>query len=183
MSAVGVRARAATLAVGEIQGAHGVTGALWVKPLSHDAERYRQLGDVVLVSGPETREARVTTARAADGRWLVTLQDVTTREAAEALRGWTIAVPASQAAPLPAGVFLVHELLGREVIAEDGESLGRITNIFPTGSNDVYEIAGPRGDLLFPALKELVLECRREGGPIRVRLLPGLLEACLHKRA
>lgn len=171
------------MAIGEIQGAHGVAGAVWVKPLTHVAERYRTLAEVVLLRGPDTREARVASVRAVEGRWLVTLAGVETREDAEALRGWMLAVPASQAAPLPPGTFLVHELLGREVVSEDGEVLGTIANIFPTGSNDVYEIAGPRGDLLFPALKELVLECRRDGGPIRVRLLPGLLEACLHKRA
>lgn len=171
------------MAVGEIQGAHGVAGAFWVKPLTHFAERHKSLADVVLLRGPETREARVASVRVVEGRWLVTLAGIATREAAEALRGWVVAVPASQAAPLPPGTFLVHELLGREVITEDGESLGSIVNIFPTGSNDVYEIAGLRGELLFPALKELVLECRRDGGPIRVRLLPGLLEACLHKRA
>jgi len=183
MSAAGVRARAATLTVGEIQSAHGVAGAMWVRPLTHAAERYRQLSEIVLLNGPDTREAHVVSARAVEGRWLLVLAGITTREAAEALRGWTIAVPATQAAPLPAGTFLVHELLGREVVSEDGETLGTIVNIFPTGSNDVYEIAGPKGELLFPALKELVLECRRDGGPIRVRLLPGLLEACLHKHA
>src|SRR5678809_614194 len=119
---VGVRARAATMAVGEVQGAHGVAGAVWVKPLTHFAGRHRSLSEVVLLRGPETREAHVAHVRVVDDRWLVTFTGVTTREAAEALHGWMVAVPANQAAPLPPGTFLVHELLGREVVTEDGEA-------------------------------------------------------------
>ena len=58
-------------------------------------------------------------------------------------------------------------------------ALGTITAVMSTGSNDVYTISGPSGELLFPALRDLVLDCPREGRTMRVKLLPGLLDACM----
>ena len=71
---------------------------------------------------------------------------------------------------------------GFRVETEAGESLGTVTETFPTGANDVYTISGPDGELLFPALKELVLECPQDERTMKVRVPKGLLEACLAKR-
>jgi len=171
------------LVIGEILSAYGIKGGVWVRPLTSQAGRGDGLKDVILVKAGDTAPARIAEIRSVSGRWIVSFEGVNSREEAEGLRGWTIAVPETDSPSLPDGTFYVHDLIGREVATEEGEYLGSITNVFPTGGNDVYVIEGPAGELLFPALKALVLECPRGERTMRVKMPPGLLEACLHREA
>ena len=170
------------VAVGEIRKAHGIRGGMWVKPLTDSPDRARGLNEVFLMRDGEERVARVQSVEVAENRWIFRLEGVETREQAEMLHGWLIGIAATDSPPLPEGSFYVSELVGREVRTEDGRLLGTLTGVSPTGSNDVYTISGPDGELLFPALKDLVMECPRGGNTMKVRLLPGLLEACTAKR-
>jgi 16S rRNA processing protein RimM len=163
--------------------AHGLEGGVWVKPFDSAAGRGRGLKEVVLMRGPEKAPARIRSVREANGRWIVSFEGIRTREEAEGLRGWLIGVPEGEASPLPEGTFYVHDIIGREVVTEDGELLGLVTNVISTGSNDVYIIESLEGELMFPALRELILECPPDTRTMKVRLLPGLLEACFEKRA
>lgn len=170
------------LAVGEIQKAHGIEGGVWVKLFNAAAGRGRELREVVLMRGSEKARAKVRSLREVEGRWIVSFEGIHTREEAESLRGWLIGVPEEDSAALPEGTFYVHDIIGREVLTEDGEFLGLVSNVISTGSNDVYIIESPEGELLFPALKELVLECLPGARTMKVHLLPGLLETCFQKR-
>lgn len=147
-----------------------------MRPLSDRPERWKTLKQVVLVRGVDESPATVRQARAVDGRWLVSFEGVRTRQDAEALKGWTMTVPETDSPALPEGTFWVHDLVGRGVEAEDGTELGVIASVFRTGANDVFVIEGPEGELLFPALKELVLSVPADGGRLKVRVPPGLLE-------
>jgi len=168
----------ARVAVGEIMGAHGLNGGMWVKPLTDRNMRENKIRDVLLISGGGERPAVVSSISETEGRWILTLEGVHNRSQAELMRGVIIGVAEEASPVLPEGTFYIRELVGREVITEDGRSLGELTGVYSTGSNDVYEINGPEGEILFPALKDLVLECPRDGRTMKVRVLPGLLEAC-----
>jgi len=168
----------ARVAVGEIMRAHGLNGGMWVKPLTDRDIRTNKIRDVFLMSGGVERPAVVRSINDVDGRWILGLEGVNNRDQAEAMRGVVIGVAEEASPALPEGTFYIRDIVGREVVAEDGRVLGAITGVLSTGSNDVYEISGPDGEILFPALKELVLECPRGGRTMKVRVLPGLLEAC-----
>lgn len=173
---------AGRVVVGEITRAHGLAGGFWVRPQVDSLERGRGLREVFLMNGEEERKAAIASLEVLEDRWLVRLEGVDSREGADALRGWKVGVAEADSPALPEGVFYVRDLVGREVVAEDGRALGTLTAVYPTGSNDVYAISGPDGELLFPALKELVLECPRDARTMKVRLPKGLLEACLARR-
>lgn len=169
--------------VGEVLGAYGIAGGVRVRPLTKDRARGRSLRDVLAVrEGEEPRRLRVAAVREAEGTWLVTFEGISTREEAETLRGLTIAVMPAESPPLPEGTWYVHDIVGREVVAEDGAVLGRVTGVVPTGANDCWEIAGAAGELLFPALRDLVVSVPGGGGPITVRVPPGLLDTRLPRR-
>lgn len=168
--------------MGEITGAYGVAGTLWVRPLTDVPGRERSLEEVIVVRGDGETPRRVRSAREVDGRWLVSLEGVSAREEAEALVGGRLEVERKASPPLPAGEWYVDDLVGRPVVAEDGRELGRLSGVVRTGANDCWEIAGPDGDLLFPALKGLVLDVPEGNAPIRVRVPPGLLDACLSRK-
>jgi len=170
------------LAVAEVLGAYGVGGAVWVRPLTGARDRARTLSEVLLLRDDVSRPARVGSAREVEGRWLVTFEGVSTREEAQRLRGFLVAVAPSSSPPLPEGEWYVRELVGREVRTDAGGSLGTVSDVIRTGANDCWEIQGPEGELLFPALRDLVISIPKGTGPITVRVPPGLLEACLTRR-
>jgi 16S rRNA processing protein RimM len=61
-----------------------------------------------------------------------------------------------------------------KVLTEDGEYLGRLREILETGSNDVYVVSGDSGELLIPALANVILKVQVTEGVMVVRLMEGL---------
>ena len=59
---------------------------------------------------------------------------------------------------LPENTYYIADLLGCRVETRTGEYLGKIADVLETGSNDVYIVQeGPRGEILIPALKKVVV--------------------------
>lgn len=109
-------------------------------------------------------------------RLLLKLAGVDDRAAAEELRGALLQVPVEAAVELPAGSYYWYQLIGLRVVDESGRELGELVEVLPTGSNDVYVVRGQFGEILLPAIKDVVREVDLAGGRLRVHLLPGLLD-------
>jgi 16S rRNA processing protein RimM len=87
-----------------------------------------------------------------------------------------VQIPLQEAMPLGPGEYYEHQILGLAVWTEDGDPLGAIEEVLLTGSNAVYVTHGPRGEVLIPALEDVVREVDLEAGRMIVRLPPGLLD-------
>ncbi len=96
---------------------------------------------------------------------VLTLHGVTSREAAEALVGRYLEV---SAVPLPPGEFYWHELVGLRAVDPDGAELGEVVEVFRAGGAEVYRIEGPRGELLVPAIRDVIREIDLAAGRIVV---------------
>lgn len=117
----------------------------------------------------------VSSSRPHGDRMLVHFEGVADRDAAQALRGTYLFVPASEAPPLPEGEFWPHELIGCEVITDGGRKLGRLREVIRTPANDVWSVRGDDGsDILVPALKDVVGDVDVQARRIVVREVPGL---------
>jgi len=92
------------------------------------------------------------------------------REAAEALRGAQLAVPAAEAPPLEAGEFWAHELEGCVVV--DGERrVGEVRRMLPLPSCEALEVALDDGDeLLVPMVRDAIRSVDVRGRRIDVDL-------------
>jgi len=76
---------------------------------------------------------------------------------------------------LEEGDFYWYELVGMEVVADDGRALGRVESLLATGANDVLQVRDGDREILLPNIPDVVLSVDRETKRITVRLLPGLL--------
>ena len=74
--------------------------------------------------------------------------------------------------------YYAFEIQDMEVSSLDGRDLGKVVNIFSTGSNDVYVVEGPLGEILIPAIKDVIVKIDVPGKKMIVRLIEELLEAC-----
>jgi len=166
------------ITIGRIIKPFGVQGEMKIEPMTDFPDRFRKLGRVVLVS-PSGRElaAEVRSARTDGlGSIYLLLAGYESPEKAKALNGWFIKVPQEEAVPLPEGSFYHFELIGMEVVSESGEKLGTITDIFATGSNDVYVMKLGRKETYIPATKEIIKQVDRKRKRMVIHVMDGLLE-------
>lgn len=121
-----------------VTGAHGIAGEIKVKLFTDDLARFASVD----VGG---RSHRITSVRPAGKAAVARLAGVTTRDAAEALRGQTITVDRSALPPLEPGEYYHSDLLGLPAVSDGGDPLGRVVAVDNFGAGDVIEIERPDG--------------------------------------
>ena len=165
------------ITIGKVLKPHGVKGELKIEPLTDHPDRFKGLRRVFLSSGSGTpRECTVEAVRYAGNAPLLLLTAYDTPEKARELNGWLVQIPEEEAVPLPEGQYYWFELIGMEVESESGERLGRIVDIFPTGSNDVYVMQAGSREIYLPATKEVIKQVDRKTKRMVIHVLEGLLD-------
>jgi 16S rRNA processing protein RimM len=160
---------ATAVTVGRIGAAHGIRGEVKVEPLTDFPERFAPHarlylnGEIVVVE----------TSRWSGRSVFVKFRGINDRTAAEALNGQELQVPELQPIAEP-DVYYQHDIVGLAVETEAGESLGTVESIFSTGANDVFVIKGERGELLLPAIDDVIKQVDTAAGRLVIDLLPGL---------
>lgn len=154
---------------------HGVRGELRVLPSTDVPRRFRPGLRVYVDPGPGW--TTVESARPfRGGLWLVRLEGVGDRGAAEALRGASLRVRRRDRAPLPPGTYYTLDLLGWPVTTPDGAAVGRLADVHRYPGHDLFEVElHGGGRALVPAVRALV---RIDEGARRIVVepLPGLLD-------
>ncbi|WP_288791538.1 ribosome maturation factor RimM [uncultured Chitinibacter sp.] len=85
------------------------------------------------------------------------LEGVADRDAAFALKGCEVAVPRSAMPALAADEYYWADLVGVQVVNQQGESLGVIDRLFETGANDVIVVKADGVERLVPFVGHVVL--------------------------
>ena len=164
------------LAIGQVQGAHGILGELKVEILTEDPTRFGRLKRVYLGrEGEEPLPRRLEAFRLHLGRALLKIEGCDDRTTAEALRGTLVQVPFEEALPLKEGEYYEHQIVGLPVWTTAGEHLGEVIEILYTGANDVYLVrAAGSQEILIPAIAGVIVEVDLEAGRMVVELPEGL---------
>jgi len=164
--------------LGRISGAHGLRGAVKVRPdaaaATTDPEVFLALGDVVI----DGIKYSVLRADRLKQQVLLQLSGVETRTQAEDLVGLEVLGDRRRFPRLPPGEYYWFQLLGLPVIdAGDGSCLGVLQEILPTPGHDVYVVVQGNREILLPAVEEVILEINLKEGFLKAAPPPGLLEA------
>lgn len=80
----------------------------------------------------------------------IELEEIKDVESAKALVGCKVFLPKDIMEKLPEGEYYWHDIIGLDVYSEEGEYIGIIESVFPTGSNDVYVCRGEKERFFFP---------------------------------
>lgn len=129
------------VALAAIAGAHGIRGEVRLKLFTDSADNLAQHG-AVLVGGRELRLEKVGGA----GKAVVArLAGVTSREAAEALRGQLIEVDRTALPPLGDGEYYHADLIGLPCVDGEGAPLGTVVAVENYGAGDLLEVEGEGG--------------------------------------
>ena len=89
----------------------------------------------------------------------------------EKYKGSTIYIDESELPKLPEGKYYIKDLIGMDVITDEGKVLGKLDDVFNTGANDIYQV----GDILLPATDEVLKKIDIENRQIIVHLIKGLI--------
>jgi len=165
------------LTVGRIVRPHGVRGEVYVQIVTGYPERLEQHASFYLAA-PDTPEVvqryPVETLRRHREAVLLKLRGCDDRDAAENLRGMLVQIPTGEAVPLEEGEYYHFQLIGVRVETESGEWLGQVAEVLETAAHDVYVVRGPQGELLLPAVEDVVRVLDLESRRMVVHLMPGL---------
>jgi 16S rRNA processing protein RimM len=148
--------RPVTLAA--VAGAHGVTGEVRLKLFGEGVaglKRHRAFNQGALTVSSLRDDAK--------GGAIARFAEVTTRNAAEALRGTALTVPRSSLPPLAEGEYYHADLIGLPCVSTTGEALGTCVAVDNFGAGDVIEVERPDGKrFMVPMRTESVPEWNAE---------------------
>jgi 16S rRNA processing protein RimM len=161
------------LVVGKIVAPWGIRGEVKVAIETDFPERFGQLERVCL--GEEATPFVLRGSRLHKGHALLKLDGCDDRDAAGKLRGQLVQIPIEEAMPLGEDEYYVYQIVGLDVWTSEGEHLGRVSEVLFTAANDVYVVHGEKGEILIPAVEDVVLEVDLAGGRLTVELMEGLL--------
>ena len=163
------------IVIGRVTRAHGLRGQVAVAYETHWPERFLALQRVFV--GEANLPIGVAAARLTPRYALLSLIGVETRREAEALRGLWVKVPRAEAMRLGEGEFFVHQVVGLAVVTRAGELIGHVQEVLFTGANDVYVIETATGELLLPAVEDVIHEVNVADGRLIVSVPLGLKAA------
>ncbi|MEF2143884.1 MAG: ribosome maturation factor RimM [Desulfovibrionaceae bacterium] len=175
------RAHDGLVLVGRVVKPHGIRGELCVESYADSPSLFPQLESVLLGSGSKkpTRFG-VASVRPHQGRMLLTLEGVADRTRAESLRGLDVFVPESTLPELDEDEFYLHDLLGLDVLQEDGTCLGVLEHFIEAGGQLTWAILHESGrEILLPGVPEFILDVDIDAGKVVVAPPEGLVDLYL----
>jgi len=163
--------------VGRVTGAHGLRGALRVRPDDPGSDTLENVSRVYLEREGATREYALREAQRINRTTLrIVLEQVDGIEAAEQLRGAALMVAAADLPPVESGEFYYYQVIGCEVVTTLGRRLGVIEEVFTAGASDVLVVRGDSGEILVPVIEDVVKDMDLEGRKVTVEAVPGLID-------
>ena len=160
--------------VGVISTTHGIAGEVKVFPTTDDMNRFKKLKKVILDTGKETQLLHIQQVRFFKNMVIVKFKEFRSINDVERLRGKSLYVTRENAVKLQKDEYFIADMIGIQVVSDEGEDLGILQDVMQTGANDVYVVEKDGEELLIPAIKDCILSVNVEEGKMEVHLLPGL---------
>ena len=164
------------LEIGQIVNTFGIKGFVKVKPWVNDIERFDDLKKIYVKIKKEEKELEIEEVKYHKDMVLIKFKGIETVEQAETLRNSYLEINREDAIPLEEGTYFIADLLESDVYTDEGELLGKLEDIYNSGSKDIYVVKNELGKtVLLPGIPEVIKEVNIEESKIIVHLLKGLV--------
>lgn len=162
--------------IGQIVNTNGLKGVLKVKPFTDDIKEFEDFESIYVQRKNELVEFKIEEVRYVKNMVLLKLQGIDDINEAEKYRNLYIKVNRDVMPKLPEDSYYIVDLLDCEVYTDEGELLGKVDDVFNTGSNDVYVVKDELGkQILLPAIGEVIKNVDIPNKKIIVKLMKGLV--------
>ena len=162
------------IVVGRLGAVYGIKGWLKVNSFTEDPESIFSYTPWYIQQKGQWREIQLSSWKRHNNGLICKLDGVDSREDAQALTGFDIAVQSEILPELPQGEFYWRDLIGCSVVTTKGYQLGAVTELMETGSNDVLVVKANAKDAF--GMKERLIPFIDEQVIIKIDLPARLIE-------
>ena len=154
----------AQIEVGKYVNTFGIKGEIKIFPYVKYFEDLKQF----TMRG---KEYKISKMRQNKNVYIVKLKEIDDINDIENLKGSMITINESDKPEPPEGEYYKEDLIGFDVITDEGKNLGQLEDIFNTGANDIYQV----GKILLPGIEEVIKEINPKKRQIIVHIIKGLI--------
>ncbi len=156
--------------VGQIVNTHGIRGEVRLNPWTDDVY---DLTELDVFYDKDKKALYVESSKVHKNVVVIKFKDINTMNDAEKLKGKIIF---TEKTPLPEGRYYIKDLIGLTAFENDTE-LGKLTDVFNTGANDIYEIKTKDGKKIYlPVIDGVIGDVDLENKKFFVTIPDGLLD-------
>ena len=164
------------LEIGQIVNTFGIKGQVKVVPFTDDINRFDELKEIFVEKKNELKLFQIEQVSYSKNMVILKLKGIENPEEAEKLRNCYLKIDRKNAKKLPEGTYFIADLIGLEVYTDEDILLGKLEDIYNTGSSYIYVIKNDVGkQILLPAIKEVLKQVDLENKKIIVHIIEGLL--------
>ena len=141
------------LMIGEVLKPQGIRGEAKVKPYAADSDDFLRWKTLYIQRNNDFEPVAAKCSRVHDGFAYITLDDCANPNDVERLRGTQLYIRRDQTVQPEEDETFICDLIGCEAVDENGNVLGKLTDVLQHGPVDVYVFRRQRGSFMAPALK------------------------------
>lgn len=164
------------LEIGQIVNTFGIKGMVKVKPFTDNIERFNNLEKIYIKNKSGQTEYKIQEIKYHKNMVLIKFEGIENPEQADLLRNSYLIVDREIEEPLEPGRYYIVDMIGLDVFTDDNEYLGKLEDIYNTGSNDIYVVKNELGkQVLLPAIEDVIKNIDMDNKKVIVHLIPGLV--------
>jgi len=162
--------------IAELGRPHGLRGQIGARLFGLTPDELLAIPQILLrrLDGAES-VVHVRSARVQGGAVILAIDELVDRTDAENARGAALVAEREHLPDPEHGEWYLVDLVGCEVVTEEGRSLGRLEEVMHFPANDVYVVRGEQ-EILLPATDEVIRNVDVKSKRVTIRLLPGLAD-------
>lgn len=166
--------------VGVIVNTHGIRGDLKIlSKTDFPEERFARGNELFMVNEQTNEQIKVVVEsyREQKGMFYIHLNGFNHINEVEKYKGWVLKITEDQQGELDDGEYFYHQIIGCEVVTDEGEELGTITDILSPGANDVW-VVKPHSkgkEILLPVIDPVILNVDVKQKKVLVHIIEGLI--------
>lgn len=163
-----------SILIGKIVNVHGIKGEVKVYPYTDDIDNLSKIGKIYLDNKLNIGYT-IKSCKIVKNMLIFKLQGVDTVEVANTFRNKDIFIPKLEI--LEEDTYYIEDLINCDVIdMEKNELIGKVTYVFNTCANDIYEIEKLDSTKIYlPAIKQVVKNVDIKDKKVYVKLMDGLI--------
>lgn len=163
------------LEVGKIVNTHGLRGEVKVVAWTDSPDDFEKIKTVYIKMKSEQISLKIKSIKYQKNNLIIKFDEFNDINEVLPYKNAVLYADREELGPLDEGVYYIVDLIGLDVITDDGEKVGVICDVFNAGASDIYDVKREgKKNLLLPVIDEVVKEVDLENGRVVVNIMEGL---------
>lgn len=165
------------LRIGVVTTTHGIRGEVKVFPTTDDVMRFKACDEVILITREGELTLHVERVKFFKNIVIIKFKEFNDINEVEKFRKCDLMVTRENALPLEEGQYYLCDVIGADVVEEDGSHIGTVIDVIETGANHVFAIRTDEGrEVLFPVIPDCIKNVDTSLGLVTAHIMKGLME-------